>query len=54
MKDLEDKQMTPKNRPLIFMMETWDSKLIGHIRDKLKELFGFDLVVMATEANLVE
>jgi hypothetical protein len=46
--------MTPKNRPLIFMMENWDNKLIGLIRDKLKELFGFDLVVMATENDLVE
>ena len=46
--------MTPRNRPLIFMMETWDNRLIGSIRDKLKELFGFDLIVMATENDLVE
>ena len=46
--------MTPRNRPLIFMMETWDNKLIGLIRDKLRELFKFDLIVMATENDLVE
>ena len=46
--------MTPRNRPLIFMMEIWDSKLIKLISEKLRELFGFDLIVMATENDLVE